>query len=562
MDRWQRIDADRNNSAFRAGSLVLLTNGDLLCNDRAHPRSWVRLRPDPVRGYQGASHAHIAHMNAERRHFPTAVLLDGRLLVVGGVDRDGNPVAGAEIYEPTHDTWTPIDAPRIGRGTAALLEDGRVIVGFQGSGETAIFHPASATFVAGPPHEARPGNWTSFIDAHVLAFGAEGRGFGFDEFDGQRWTPWTIEQAGGGPGTPDGEFSSSTPALWIPPDGDGSILHAGGIGFDRGGGLRMFVTGEGTVSIDEAKFSDQHGEAPEVTDLPIAFLPDGRFLIIGRGRDGVLAAWTVLADLEEVYGDRPIPLVRMELPTGTGEGRDGAWLQLLPGGEAILAAGASDLAILTPTNPSVPQLDWWRPHVTMAPSALHQGATVMLTGHQLNGITSGVNAPAGGVMSHLPIVTLHDPRTGHWHYCRGVSRSSATLYPAVPGLFETPHEMGVYFDVPEGLEVGAYDLVVWANGIPSGPISVPYRPVAGQGPRVAVDRFKLTGVIGNLADGIAYRLGPNGFVPLPHPDPLVATRAALAERRIAYELRVLEALTSGETKVVPREKPKPVKPRK
>lgn len=184
----------------------------------------------------------------------------------------------------------------------------------------------------------------------------------------------------------------------------------------------------------------------------------------------------------------------------------------------------------------------------------------MLTGVQLNGNTSGVNAPAGAVTSCLPVVTLHDPRSGHWHYCRGVSRSSATLRDASP--VNRPNEMGVYFEVPAGLEVGTYDLVLWANAIPSSPISVEYRGVPGPALRAGVDRFKLDGVIGNFADGIAYRLGPNGFVPLPHPDPLVAARAALAERRIAFELRVLEALTTGEPKVVPPEAPKQDKPRK
>lgn len=61
-----------------------------------------------------------------------AVLLpSGKVLVVGGELRPTQPFASAELYDPTSGTWTSAGAMSTARGlghTATLLEDGRVLV--------------------------------------------------------------------------------------------------------------------------------------------------------------------------------------------------------------------------------------------------------------------------------------------------------------------------------------------------------------------------------------------------------------------------------------------------
>ncbi len=69
---------------------------------------------------------------AGRREGHTAtVLADGTVLVLGGVDAAGQPVAGAELFDPALERFTnaPFPAGGLRRGhAAALLSDGRVLV--------------------------------------------------------------------------------------------------------------------------------------------------------------------------------------------------------------------------------------------------------------------------------------------------------------------------------------------------------------------------------------------------------------------------------------------------
>src|SRR5262249_49882886 len=47
-------------------------------------------------------------MNQARVRHTATRLLDGRVLVTGGIDRIGQPSQSAEIYDPIPRTWTPI----------------------------------------------------------------------------------------------------------------------------------------------------------------------------------------------------------------------------------------------------------------------------------------------------------------------------------------------------------------------------------------------------------------------------------------------------------------------
>ncbi|ADB51788.1 kelch repeat-containing protein [Conexibacter woesei] len=74
----------------------------------------------------------------------TAVLPDGRVLAVGGVNHTGF-LASIELYDPVAASWSPGGAiPHAGNVvTATALDDGRVLIQSDGSTETVLFDPAT-----------------------------------------------------------------------------------------------------------------------------------------------------------------------------------------------------------------------------------------------------------------------------------------------------------------------------------------------------------------------------------------------------------------------------------
>jgi hypothetical protein len=98
------------------------------------------------------------------REFHTATLLkNGKVLVIGGRDADGNTLGTAEFFDPTNGTFTPAGSMNIPREshTATLLNDGRVLItgGDNGTASLAtaeLFDPTSGSFTpTGSMHAAR-----------------------------------------------------------------------------------------------------------------------------------------------------------------------------------------------------------------------------------------------------------------------------------------------------------------------------------------------------------------------------------------------------------------------
>ena len=82
-------------------------------------------------------------MTTARRGHTATLLLDGRVLIVGG-DKTGT----AELYDPATGTFTPTGNGTTGHGasTAALLPDGRVLIA--GGSKSEVYDPATGSFTA------------------------------------------------------------------------------------------------------------------------------------------------------------------------------------------------------------------------------------------------------------------------------------------------------------------------------------------------------------------------------------------------------------------------------
>jgi hypothetical protein len=141
---------------------------------------------DPKTGLFAASGA----MDHERSGHTATTLLDGRILIAGGVDQADGPVGVAEIYNPKTGLFSPTGSmvhPRFGHA-ANLLEDGRVlIVGGQTSGglgdvaptSAEIYDPATGKFTeTGSMATQRWGGHTTTLltDGRVLVLGGNTSG--------------------------------------------------------------------------------------------------------------------------------------------------------------------------------------------------------------------------------------------------------------------------------------------------------------------------------------------------------------------------------------------------
>ena len=91
-------------------------------------------------------------MSTVRWHHVAARLLDGRVLVAGGLPY-ASAVSTAEIYDPSTGTWTPTGTPMLyphDWPVAATLCDGRVFVGGRNSlsSEAELYDPATNTWIS------------------------------------------------------------------------------------------------------------------------------------------------------------------------------------------------------------------------------------------------------------------------------------------------------------------------------------------------------------------------------------------------------------------------------
>lgn len=112
---------------------------------------------DPVTGAFTSAGKMCADGSCARAHGQAALLRDGRVLVVGGIDGSGKPTATAVVYDPAKNAWSAagsMEHPRRGH-TATLLGgrgDGPVVVvgGVDESGtiveSVELFDPATNAF--------------------------------------------------------------------------------------------------------------------------------------------------------------------------------------------------------------------------------------------------------------------------------------------------------------------------------------------------------------------------------------------------------------------------------
>ncbi len=445
---------------------LLMTDGTVLCHGNA-TRDWYRLTPTNTGSYLNGTWTLDSSMQAgyAPMYFASAVLPDGRVIVEGG-EYNCNPgcsgtwTTQGSMYDPSTRTWTAVPPPpgwsTIGDAQSVILADGTFMLADCCSGKSAFLNPGTLTWtaVAGSEldNEHDEESWTLLADGRVLTVDAwPGNSRLSEIFDPvtQHWT-----SAGNTPvlltdNNRSGASYEQGPGILRT---DGTVLYFGANG-SGAGHTAYYDTGTGTWSA-----GPDFPNGDDAADAPAALLPNGNVLVqASRGIFSTPSRWYEVDRTTSAFTQVASPSYSFAISSYYGE------MLLLPTGEVLQTEFSNDVRLYTASGTYDPS---WRPTITSAPSTVTPGSTYAISGTQFNGLSQG--AAYGDdwqSASNYPLVRITNVATGHVFYAR--------THDHVPmGVATGGQTASTSFDVPAGIETGASDLEVVANGIPSAPAAV------------------------------------------------------------------------------------------
>jgi hypothetical protein len=531
---------------------LLLTDATVLCHEPSTNR-WHRLSPDVHGSYATGTwdSPPVAPMpngidvpagcpgptgcTFAPEYFASAVLPDGKLVVIGGEYLNGQNVDAniGFLYDPTTNTWGPQLAEQfghIGDSAGTVVSNGSFILPNQSFGSGAnleILNEATHAFTVLNPTGKHDGNTEEgrvnlpsgkllVVDSQ-LANASELYDPSANTYVDAGATPVALSDTaslGGslevGPGVlrPDGTvvwFSANSlgqNAVYDSTSGVWSTSAA--MSFPAVNGVAALNGCYGGLPYD----AGADGAAPAnfaVKDGPAALLPSGNVLVGASPADNVAGDFF---EPTQFYALTPSnQLQRATDPAGAAclasyFGR----MLVLPTGEVLYTSGQGSALLF---SDGIAPSDAWRPVVTSAPASLAPGGTYTISGQLFNGVSEGASyGDDAQSATNYPLVRITNTATAHVFYARthGHSRMGVVA-PSSTQIVTTS------FDVPAGIEGGAGTLVVVVNGIASHPVSVtvagaaepvPALPAAGN---ASLGLLLLAGGVASLAG--AARRGKN-----------------------------------------------------
>jgi len=432
-----------------------MTDGTVIAQG-GNDSDWWKLTPDITGSYVNGTWKQLASLPAGYvpDAFASAVLADGRLVIVGGEYNNGNFALTNQgaIYDPSTNVWTSITPPKswsyIGDSPSLVLPSGKFLVGNKLTKSMAALDPKTLT-------------WKSVSSAGKADFNAEE---GWTLLPNGTILTFDVKDA------PNSEIYTTSAGAWASAGSTIVDLHSpspfGCINYGPNGSLCYYPPGE--VG-------------------PAILRPDGTVFATGSysnngsgpGHTAIYsstAGWSVGPDFPngDNAGDSFAVLltdgnVLVEGDTGTSYVFDGTnltpgvaipgCLMVLPNGQVLV--GGSE--VYTSTGTYQPA---WAPTIHSVPTTLVRGSTYKITGTQFNGLSQ---AAAFGdeyqTATNYPLVRITNNSTSHVFYAKTHDHSTMGVATGTKAVFTN-------FDVPAGMETGASSLVVVANGIPSLPVSI------------------------------------------------------------------------------------------
>jgi N-acetylneuraminic acid mutarotase len=297
---------------------------------------------------------------ANGRDLHTATLLqDGKVLVTGGSNADGNSLASAELYDPIADTWNGAASMASARDihSAVLLQDGRVLVA--GGDDTGSNTTLSSAELYDPPTNS----WSEA---------------------GQMTTP-----------------RNQFPMALLP---DGRVLVAGGWN-DAAAVLSSAEVYDPATNAWSAAANMTEARGGSAMTL----LPDGRVLVAG-GWSGtaVLSSAEVYDPAANTWSAAGNLITARIFPSAT----------LLPDGR-ILVTGGMDATFYYTASAELYDVglgydDAWRPTITSTPEPLYLYLPFSLTGTGFRGVgnSEGSSGTTSSSATNVPLVQLRSGLNG------------------------------------------------------------------------------------------------------------------------------------------------------
>ena len=444
-----------NQPPDSAGISFLLTDGTVVTQGNGLS-DWAKLTPDKKGSYVNGTWKQIASLPAGYvpDAFASAVLADGRLVIVGGEYNNGGFALTnlAAIYDPKKDKWTALGHPKgwayIGDSPSAVLPDGRFVVGRKLDHQVAALDPATLQWTvlgySGKSDFNAEEGWTLMPDGSILTFDVKHAPHSERYLPSQqKWVsagstivdlhspygPGCIPY-GGGCYYPPGEVG---PGILRP---DGTVFATGSLSNDGSGKGHTAIyhssTGKWTVGPDFPN-GDNAGDSFAV------LLPNGNVLVLGG--QGLYDFDGTNLTPDPVGGVFPI----LVLPTGQ-----------------VLALG-NGVEVYNPTGTYQTS---WAPVITAFPKSVARGSTYKISGQQFNGLSQ---AAAFGdeyeTATNYPLVRITNKSSHHVFYAKTHDHSTMGVATGTATVF-------THFDVPAKMEKGVSTLEVVANGIPSKRVSI------------------------------------------------------------------------------------------
>ncbi len=456
----QTLQMLANQPPDGAGIGFLLTDGSVMFQGNGFS-DWFRLTPDNSGSYLKGTWSQTASLPAGYLplYFASAVLADGRLVIVGGEYNDNSFVLTNQgaVYDPVADAWSPLVPPGgwnyIGDSPSVVLPDGRFLVGRKLDTLMAALDPATLQWTAegssGKSDFNAEEGWTLLPDGSILTVDVK------NAPHSERYIPATGTWISAG----------STIVDLHSPSTSGCISYGGGCYSPPGEVGPAVLRPDGTVFATGSNSSAGPGHTAIYT--PPAMLADPGSWATGPdfpNNDNAGDSFAALLPngnvLVEADSGRLYEFDGQGL-SASGSVASGSSLLVLPTGEVIV--GGPPVQIYTSTGePSAS----WAPTITVFPASVTRGSTYAISGTQFNGLSQ---AAAFGdedeTATNYPLVRITNQASGHVLYAR--THDHSTMAVATGSAVVSTN-----FDVSATMETGPSSLEVVANGIASASVSI------------------------------------------------------------------------------------------